>query len=161
MMREIIANVLCPFIGTVGFAVLYNVPKRYFISCGMTGMAGWLVYLFVAKFTILSSAVASFFGTVVVVLISRMLTVRLKCPVTVFLVSGIFPLVPGAGVYYTAYYLVMEQLNLAAERGLEAFKIAFGIVLGIAVVLAVPREFFQPGSWRQRKYRIRRQEKRK
>lgn len=161
MIREIIANILCPFVGTIGYSVLYNVPRRYYFSCGMTGMAGWIVYLSIVKFTVLSAAIASFFGTVVVVLISRMLTVRLKCPVTVFLISGIFPLVPGAGVYYTAYYLVMEQLSLAAERGLEALKVAFGIVLGIAVVLSVPREFFQPGYWRQRKYRIRKKETRK
>ena len=45
-----------------------------------------------------------------------------KCPITIFLVSGIIPLVPGAGIYYTAYYLVTGQMSLAAVKGLEAVK---------------------------------------
>ena len=79
-----------------------------------------------------------------------MLTVRMKCPITIFLVSGIIPLVPGAGVYYTAYYLVMNQLSMAAQKGMESIKIAFGIVLGIAFIISIPREAFQMGYWRQK-----------
>ena len=87
----------------------------------------------------------------------------MKCPITIFLVSGIIPLVPGAGVYYTAYYLVMNQLSMAAQKGMESIKIAFGIVLGIAFIISIPREAFQMGYWRQkirlRKIRLRRNRK--
>ena len=108
MIEYIVANLICPFFGTIAFSVLFNVPKRFYLSCGITGTMGWIVYCLTVNLT--SAAIASFLGTLVVVLISRMLTVRMKCPITVFLISGIFPLVPGAGVYYTAYYLVMNQL---------------------------------------------------
>ena len=56
-----------------------------------------------------------------------------------------FPLVPGARVYYTAYYLVTGQTGLAGQSGLEALKIAFAIVLGIVLVVSIPREVF-PGA---------------
>ena len=46
-----------------------------------------------------------------------------------------------------------SEMGKAAQEGLEALKIAFGIVLGIAVVLAIPREVFQIRYWEQRKYR--------
>lgn len=151
MIYDIFMNVICPFVGTIAYAVLFNVPKRYYLSCGLTGTAGWLVYAFTV--TLASSAVAAFLGALVVVLISRMLTVRMKCPITVFLVSGIFPLVPGAGIYFTAYYLVTNQLSLAAQRGLDSIKIAFGIVLGIVFIVSIPREFFQFRYWRQRRLR--------
>lgn len=151
MMWELFGNMIGSFAGTVGYAMLFNVPKRYYVSCGMTGMAGWIVYKLVSEDSVFSPAVASFLGALVVVLISRMLTVRMKCPITIFLVSGIFPLVPGAGVYFTAYYLVTNQLALAAHKGLDSVKIAFGIVLGIAIVLSIPREFFRIGYWRRRK----------
>ncbi len=153
MIEFLVKNVLCPFAGTIAYSILFSVPKRYYISCGFTGMAGWLMYLFISNYTIFSAAVGSFFGSLLVVLISRMLAVRMKCPITLFLVSGIFPLVPGAGVYYTAYYLVTNEMGLAAVKGLEAIKIAFGIVLGIAVVLSIPRGVFQLEYWRQRRYR--------
>lgn len=87
MMHEFMINIVCPFMGTMGYAVLFNVPRRFYLSCGMTGTAGWLV--FKASRDTLPAAVASFLGALVVVLISRMLTVKMKCPITIFLVSGI------------------------------------------------------------------------
>ena len=97
MIEGILVNGVCAFMGTVAFAMMFNVPKRYYLSCGMTGVVGWLVYKGVHLYA--SAAVASFLAALMVVLISRMLTVRMKCPITIFLVSGIIPLVPGAGVY--------------------------------------------------------------
>ncbi len=150
MMLEMIMNIVCSFLGTLGFALMFHVPPKYFFSCGMTGVAGWMVYKMVVSFTVFSPAVASFLGAFVVVLVSRILTVIKRCPITIFLVSGIVPLVPGAGVYFTAYYLVTNQFALAATQGIEAVKIAFGIVLGIVFVLAIPREFFGVRYWKQR-----------
>ena len=72
-----------------------------------------------------SPAVASFIGTLMVVLLSRIFSVWKKCPITVFLISGIFPLVPGASVYYTAYYFVTGDMALASQMGISSIKIAF------------------------------------
>ena len=116
-------------------------------------MAGWLLYLAMCQVT--TVALASFVGTLAVVLISRILTVRKKCPITIFLVSGIIPLVPGAGIYFTAYYLVTGQMSLAAVKGLEAVKIAFAIVLGIIFVVSIPRDVFQIRYWRAKRKRKR------
>lgn len=55
-----------------------------------------------------------------------------------FLIAGIFPLVPGAGVYWTAYYIVTDQLRLAAETGYTAVKVAVAIVLGIVFIFELP-----------------------
>ena len=153
MRREILVNVLCPFLGTVAYVVLFNVPRRYYVSCGITGIVAWLVYLGASEG--MSSAVASFLAVMVAVFLSRMLAVRMRCPITIFLLAAIIPLVPGAGIYYTAYYLVTDQLSLAAERGIEAVKIAFGIVVGIAFIVSIPKEVFQIHYWRGRKRRKR------
>ena len=77
MIQEIIMNVICSFVGTVAFAVLFNVPKRFYLCCGLTGTAGWMIYLALTSGYDLSPALASFFGTLAVVLISRILTVRM------------------------------------------------------------------------------------
>ena len=126
MIVELIANGVCAFAGAVAFAVLFSVPRHFYIGCGITGAAGWCVYLILEEYAGLSAAIASFCGTLVVVLLSRMLTVRMKCPITIFLVSGVIPMVPGAGIYYTTY--------------------------GIAIVLSIPRDVFQKGYWKQLKY---------
>lgn len=140
MIRDFLVHVVCPFMGTIGYAVLYNIPAHYYISCGITGALGWLMYCIVIQFS--TPAIASFFGALVVVLIARFLTVRMRCPITIFLISAIFPLVPGAGIYNTVYYLVANEFSLATHYGMNALKIAFAIVMGIAVVLPIPRDVF-------------------
>lgn len=59
-----------------------------------------------------------------------------------FLIAGIFPLVPVAGVYWTAYYIVTDQLRLAAETGYTAVKVAVAIVLGIVFIFELPQGLF-------------------
>ncbi|MDL2251110.1 uncharacterized membrane protein YjjB (DUF3815 family) [Lachnospiraceae bacterium PF1-22] len=148
MMNFIFLNVICPFCGTFAFAVLFCVPKKYYLQCGLTGLAGWLVYLLAYQYT--SVAMATFFGTLGVVLLSRGLTVIMRCPITMFLVPGIFPLIPGAGVYNTAFYLVTSQLDKASASGLNAIKVAFAIVAGIVFVVPIPRELFRLEYWRRK-----------
>lgn len=150
MMLEVFGNIFCAFFGTIGYALLYNVQKKYYIGCGATGTAGWMTYLLMKEILKVSVSTASFFGALVVVLIARMLTVRMKCPITIFLISGIFPLVPGAGIYNTVYCIVTNQFSLAALKGLESLKIVFAIVLGIAIIVPIPRDVFQIDYWKKR-----------
>lgn len=135
MMKEILAAAA----GTFAFSVLFGVPRKYYPFCGIIGASGWIVYMFTADFGV---TVGSFAATVAVVLLSRVTAVREKCPVTVFLISGIFPLVPGSYVYWTAYYFVTDQLRLAVHNGYMAVKIAFAIVLGIVFVFEIPQKIF-------------------
>lgn len=137
---EVLTSLICAFFGTLGFTILFNVHRRFYICCGFTGMAGWAAYLAVSQFT--TAPIASLAGALVVVFLSRYFAVWKRCPITVFLVAGIFPLIPGSSVYYTAYYLVTNSLELAAQNGIQAIKIAFAIVVGIVFVLSIPKEFF-------------------
>lgn len=144
-----IQNIVCSFIGTVAFSMLYNVHSKYYVYCGLTGMAGWVTYCFLVSG--ISPVLATLLGTIVVVLMSRILAVWRKCPITVFLISGIFPLIPGTSVYYTAYYFVMNDLNMALDKGIMAIKLAFAIVLGIVFVVSIPKHFFSLQYWKNRK----------
>lgn len=134
-----IGEILAAAFGTFAFAILFGVPRRYYFYCGIIGGGSWIVYLLFAGF---GTVMASLTATVAVVLLSRIMAIRERCPVTVFLISGIFPLVPGSHVYWMAYYLVTNQMRLAAETGYVAVKIAFAIVLGIVFVFEIPQRFF-------------------
>ena len=142
-MTDMILKIIQATVGTVAFSILFSVPKKYYISCGLTGGAGWLVYSLVCLK--LSPATGALFATMVVILLSRVQAVVMKCPVTIFMIPGIFPLVPGAGIYWTSYYIVTEQLNLALQTGYEAVKTAVAIVLGIIFVFEVPQRVFSKG----------------
>lgn len=73
----------------------------------------------------------------------RFFAVWERCPVTLFLIPGIFPLVPGAGVYWTSYYIVTGQLDQALVTGFQALKMAVAIVLGIVFIFELPQGFFR------------------
>ena len=125
-----IPQVCAAMMGTIAFSLLFGVPRKYYIWCGLIGGAGWAVYVLASGYV--SGAGASFAAAVVN-----------RCPVTIFLISGIFPLVPGAGIYWTVYYLVTEQLGLAVYTGYEAVKAAVAIVLGIVFVFELPQGVFR------------------
>lgn len=138
-----IVQVLAAAIGTVAFSVLFGVPRQYYIYCGLVGGAGFWLYLILTAYTGCTAPEATLFAASLVVLLSRFLAVWERCPATVFLTTGIFPLVPGAGIYWTAYYLVMDRPADAAANGFAAVKAAFAIVLGIVLVFEVPDRFFK------------------
>ena len=77
-------------------------PRRHYLACGLTGAVGWMVYIFCVELFALSPAIATLVATLPLTGCARFFAIRHKAPVTIFLLPGIFPLVPGAGIYYTA-----------------------------------------------------------
>ena len=126
---------------TGAFAVLFNVPKEQWFYAGLTGGVGWIFYR--ALTSSLGTTIATFIAVVVLTFLSRILAVIRHAPVTVFLVSGIFPLVPGVGIYYTSYYFIMEQALELGDIGMETLRVAITIALGIMFVLSLPQKCFQ------------------
>lgn len=125
------------FIGTWAFAVLFGVPRKYYLDCGLCGMLGWLLYLLLLNHTSLSPTIVVFFATVLVAVTSLMQSIIRRCPVTVFLISGIFPLVPGAGIFWTSYHLVSNDLFAAIQTGAVAIKATIAIAFGILFVMEI------------------------
>ena len=136
-MLSLLAQTAVSFVATVSFAILFQVPREQYVYSGLCGAAGWLCYLLVMQ-NYPSPAVASFAAVVVLTVMSRIFAVRRKTPVTVFLICGIFPLVPGAGIYYTAYYFLRDDRTLFLNKGVETLKIALALALGIALVCSLP-----------------------
>lgn len=125
------------FIGTWAFAVLFGVPRKYYLDCGLCGMLGWLLYLLLLNHTSLSPTIVVFFATVLVAVTSLIQSIIRRCPVTVFLISGIFPLVPGAGIFWTSYHLVSNDLYAAIQTGAVAIKATIAIAFGILLVMEI------------------------
>ena len=141
MTFRLLIEFIAAFAGTVAFALLFSVPKRYYGFCGLIGGSGWICYQLFLLFC--SIPVSTFFAGVLVVFLSRLCAVYQRCPVTVFLISGIFPLVPGAGIYWTAYYIVTNDLDMAREKGFLTLKIAVAIVLSILLIFELPQKLFR------------------
>lgn len=125
------------FIGTIGFSALFGAPRRYYLDCGLAGTAGWAVYLLLASAGPTHVVGAAFLGALAVALMAHLLAVTRRCPVTVFLICGIIPLVPGGGIFWTAYYIITNQLRLAATTGFTALKVTIAIAGAIILAAAL------------------------
>lgn len=130
-------QMLAALVGTSFFAVLFGVPRKFYFPAGVVGMLGWTVFIIMSRFTPMGDFGSTFLAATVVAFLSRYAAVRLKCPSTVFLICGIFPLIPGAGVFWSAYYIASNQIDSAFMTGLMSVKLTLAIVLGIIVAASV------------------------
>ena len=133
---------LAAFVGTAAFAILFGVPRKSYVATGIVGAVGWLLYLVLVRYAALTPAVSTVLATILVGIMSRIFAVWAKCPAAIFLLCGIFPLVPGAGVFWSTYYLVSDQTELSGSTGFTAAKIAIAIVLGIILAMELPQRLF-------------------
>ena len=60
-----------------------------------------------------------------------------------FLLSSL----PGAGIYYTSYYFIINDMASFAAKGIETFKIAGAIAVGIIFGFSIPQKAFQWKGW--------------
>ncbi len=126
-------QVISAFIATAAFSIIFYLPKKYILQAGMTGAIGWFIYLLYMNYHG-EKAFANLCATLVVAMISHILARINKAPVIMFLIPGIIPLVPGAGMYHIIYSVFYNDIDHAISYFFETFKMAGAIALGIFVV---------------------------
>lgn len=136
-MKELFAQLVAAFVSTTCFSLLLHIPKQHLIWCGMVGMEGWFFYWAMMQAET-GPVAASFVAVIPLAIGARICSITRKAPVTIFLISGIFPLVPGAGIYYTAYSFIMGDSAGFSAKGTETLKIAAALAMGIAMVMSIP-----------------------
>ena len=132
--------------GCVGFAILFNVHGGGMWLCTLGGVATWMVYLLAQQ---LGYGVYSmnFFATLVAALYAETMARIRKYPVTSYLVVSTFPLLPGAGIYYTMSLGLAGDFHAALAKGLETAGIAGCLAVGILLVSTL---FRLPAEWKRR-----------
>lgn len=145
MNLNLLFEVLVAAVGTIAFSVLFQVNPRHHFFCGLVGGIGWLVYCLVTDASG-SPVFATFVATLVLTACSRWFSTLRHTPTIVFLVCGIFTLVPGAAIYYSAYYLFLNEGVETAYYAGMTLKLAVAIALGILVAYSLPAKLF---GWRR------------
>ena len=117
-------------LGSLGFGVFFNVHGKNLFYAALGGMVGWIVYLISPVFMAMQ-LMQFFWAGVSISLYSELLAIKRKCPVTVFLVASMIPLVPGGTIYYTMESLLLGDTQKFIELGVSTFEIAGSIAMGI------------------------------
>lgn len=129
------------FLSTLGFSIIFNIPKDSIIKSGLTGALGWVVYLFI-NIHYSSKVAGAFLGALAVGMIGEIMARLFKKPATVYIIPGIVPLVPGAGMYYTMLSVIEKNFIEAANIGSETLFIAASISSGIIISTTLNKTIF-------------------
>ncbi len=129
---------LFAFSSTVGFSILFHVPKKHIATAGFVGALGWLTYTyFIVSGS--GSVLACFAGSCIVAIISDLFSRAFKDAATIFIIPGILPLVPGANMYYTMLAILEGNVEETASIGTETLLMAGSIAVALLVVASVTK----------------------
>ena len=109
-----VIQVIAAFIGVCCYGFSTETPRRFIVYAGIGGGFAWMCYLI--AFDWLQSVVfANFIGAFSVGIYSHVMARKMKTPVTVFLLGGILPLVPGRQIYQMVYYLIVSAKYIICQ----------------------------------------------
>lgn len=136
IMIEFVFAAVC----TLGFGILFNIPRKQLAYASFTGAVGWILYSqLIGRFD--SPVMAAFAGAMAVGLISEILARKRRMPATVFIIPGLIPLVPGYGLYYSMLKIIEADYSAATEIGVETMLVAISISSAVIVTTSIGRKF--------------------
>ena len=124
---------IASMISCIGFAILFNIHGPGGLLCALGGVLTWLMYLITLELTG-NDLPAYFWGTLFAALYSEAMARIRKYPAISYLVVSIFPLIPGAGVYYTMTHALNGDMTRFATQGMHTAAIAG--IMAVAILLA-------------------------
>ncbi|MFZ5813927.1 MAG: threonine/serine exporter family protein [Bacillota bacterium] len=129
---------LFAFLTSAAIAVSFRAPRRAILWAGVGGMAGWAGYDLPLRAGA-PPALAVFLGALALGTVSELLARRLREPTTLFIIPGLFPLVPGLIAYNGMLLLSREEIGEAAQQISRALFFAGALAAGLAVPPALFR----------------------
>ena len=136
--HTLFVHLLASFVGCLGFAIYFNIHGPGALLCVLGGVLSWAVYLCVVKFGG-NDITAYFIAAVTSAAYSEAMARIRKYPAISYLVVSIFPLIPGASIYYTTYDIVRGDMEGFSTKGTHTIAIAGAIAVGILMVSTLVR----------------------
>lgn len=131
-------RIICALLATFFIAVLFQVRKENIFAAAIGGGLGCLVNECGLALG-LGTFFSIFLASLALASYSEIMARVRKTTVTTFLISGLFPLVPGAGMYYTMLAIVHNDLSEALSTGISTLSTAAVMALGILFVSTLSR----------------------
>jgi len=129
---------LAALLACVGFSLLYNIHGKNILVASMCGMVAWAVYL-LADMQTDSLCIPFFISGISIALYSEIAAYICKAPVTVYLIPGIIPLVPGLTIFRTMESCLTGDIMNFAIGCINTLKIGGAIAIGLILISSIFR----------------------
>lgn len=136
-MSEPILQTLMGAIGSLGFAILFNVRGQRLFFAFLGGGIGWGVCCLAGLWWPDNEALCYFIATTALALYAECMARLLRCPSTVMLVTGWIPLIPGGALYNSIAALVAKQMDDFVERTLHTIFLMIAMSAGILLAMTI------------------------
>ena len=118
------------FVAGIGFAVVYNIHGKNIVISSLCGTFAYAVYLLIGL-GFETNFAPYFIAGAFIGLYSEIAAYIFHTPVTVYLMPGIVPLVPGFTIYKTMEACLQGDLSAFGNGVVDTLKIAGAISLGM------------------------------
>jgi uncharacterized membrane protein YjjB (DUF3815 family) len=134
----------------IGFAVLFNVPRRTLVTIFVIAALGGLVKIALQQVGAVA-ALATLPGAVLIGLLSVLAAHQRKAPPMIFAIPAVIPMIPG----FFAYQAMVGMIELTVEKdpvlyskiffatvnnGLSAFFVMLALSVGVAIPMLLSRK---------------------
>ena len=120
---------------------------RIGLTCAAGGILSWVIYCLILDNTG-DDIMAYFWAAAASSAYSEIMARIRKYPAISYLVVAIFPLIPGAGVYFTMTHAVRGDMVSFANQGMHTIAIAAIMAVGILLVSTSVRLW---GVWKSKR----------
>lgn len=134
----LVIDLIAILFAVIGFSMIFNIHGKGILLCSLGSLVCWISY-YVALQLGCGEILSYFIAGVICAVYSEALARIRKSPAIGYLVVAIFPIIPGAGIYYTTWHLLSQEMSLSLERGMNTFAIAGVIAVGILIVSTIVR----------------------
>lgn len=135
-------QIITGFIGSLGFAVLFNVRGRKMLFAALGGFLSWSMFIALG-FLIESEPVRYFIVAASVSIYAELMARVLRTPTTTFIMTALIPLIPGGSLYYTMAYALESDLSRFIEKGIYTLELALALALGVIIAAAATKTLFR------------------
>lgn len=143
--NPLLVTAIGSLIGCIGFSILFNIHGPGGLLCALGGVVTWVGFVLIQRLgtgEIFAYFSGAFFASVYAEVMAR---IR-KYPAISYLVVSLFPLIPGAGIYYTMYYAVHGNMEQFAAQGTYTAAIVGVMAVGVLLVSTIVRLIY---TWKE------------
>ena len=140
MIENAITQIITGYIGSFGFALLFNIRGKRLIVASLGGLISWSLFL-VLNTLHLNDAVNYFLVALAVSIYAEIMARLLKTPTTTFITTSLIPLIPGSSLYYTMAYAFGGNIERFLEKAIYTLQLASALALGIILATTSAKIF--------------------
>ena len=126
-------QILTGFLGSLGFAFLYNIRGKKLVAAALGGFMSWSLFLLLGLF-MNSEPIRYLIVSMFISIYAKLLARLFKTPTTTFIITALIPLIPGASLYYTMSSAFGGNFDVFLKNAVSTLSLALALAIGVAII---------------------------